>query len=82
MPCVAGYFVADHADPSHRKGKQLPLLQRLMFTEPGPRVQTTEQYLTSCRIEGTGSADGTTISQVWRSGILVSDSLTCAFSSF
>ncbi|CAL5218757.1 g474 [Coccomyxa viridis] len=40
-----------------------PDAQRLMFTEPGPRVQTTEQYLTSCRIEGTGSADGTTISQ-------------------
>ena len=39
-------------------------MQKLMFTAPGPRVQTTQQYLTTCRIEGNGSADGTTIAQV------------------
>lgn len=54
----------DHADPLDTAGKQLSLLQMLTFTEPGRRVQTTQQYATSCRIQGTGSADGTTISQV------------------
>ena len=39
-------------------------MQKLMFTNPGPRVQTTQQYLTTCRIQGMGSADGTTITQV------------------
>ena len=39
-------------------------MQMLMFTAPGPRVQTTQQYLTTCRIEGTGSGDGTTVAQV------------------
>ena len=39
-------------------------MQKLMFTNAGPRVQTTQQYLTTCRIQGVGSADGTTITQV------------------
>ncbi len=51
---------------------QLSLLQMLTFTGPEPRVQTTQQYMTSCRIQGTGSADGTTISQVWHSKFSVS----------
>ena len=41
------------------------MLQKLMFTEPGSQVQTTQQYATTCRIMGVGSADGTTITQVW-----------------
>ncbi len=40
------------------------VVQKLMFTNAGPRVQTTQQYLTTCRIQGAGSADGTTITQV------------------